>query len=202
MSRIRQREVLNVVLLQTLARVPSGMRVTEVNDLISESYTFPDEWYRELPDSSGYDALKAQGYDDWRMIPQATLIELVKTEPQWKNEIRWSRNELRKLHLLDPSAPRGLWRLTEAGLTAARNPQDHIELNEREQEIVTPRPARQRLRPTSPPAGPAPQMSERERLLATLMHLTDGLPINELELVVDLSRAVRRRTLPDVPPAS
>ena len=202
MSQIRQREVLNVVLLQTLASNPNGMRVSEVNDLISESYTFPDEWYRELPDSTGYETLKAQGHDDWRKISQAVLIELVKTEPQWKNEIRWARNELRKLLFLDTSAPRGLWRLTDAGLGAASNPQAHIELNEREQEIATPRPARQRSQPSSPPVGPVPQMSERERLLATLIQLTDGLPLHEFELVVDLTRAVRRRSLPDVHPVS
>ncbi len=202
MSPIRQREVLNVVLLQTLATNPDGIRVSEVNDLISESYTFPDEWYRELPDSAGYDALKAQGYADWRAIPQATLIELVKTEPQWKNEIRWARNELRKLHFLDTSAPRGLWRLTTTGMTAARNPQAHIELTDREQEIATPRPVRQRTTTTHAASGPTPQMSERERLLAALTQLVDGLPVRELELVVDIARVVRRRNLPDVPPAT
>jgi hypothetical protein len=53
MEQIRQREVLNVVLLQTLATAPDGMTVPDVNDVITASYTFPEEWYRELPDSQG-----------------------------------------------------------------------------------------------------------------------------------------------------
>jgi hypothetical protein len=96
MEQIRQREILNVVLLQTLAATPDGMAVPDVNDLIAANYAFPEEWYRELPDSEGYDTLKELGYPDWRTVPQEQLIELVKTEPQWKNEIRWARNELRK----------------------------------------------------------------------------------------------------------
>src|SRR5215471_15230291 len=140
MEQIRQREVLNVVLLQTLATSPKGMTVLDVNDAITTNYTFPDEWYRELPDSEGYDILKQLGYSDWRAVPQSKLIELVKTEPQWKNEIRWARNELRKRGHLDASAPRGIWRLTPKGLAAAADPQMQSNLSEREREIATPKP--------------------------------------------------------------
>jgi hypothetical protein len=95
-EKIRQREILNVVLIQTLATTPKGMIVSDVYDAIATDYTFPEEWYRELPDSQGYEMLEDLGYPDWRTVPQEKLIELVKTELQWKNEIRWARNELRK----------------------------------------------------------------------------------------------------------
>jgi len=197
MEQIRKREILNVVLLQTLATAPSGMTVPDVNDVIATNYTFPEEWYRELPASEGYDTLKDLGYQDWRTIPQERLIELVKTEPQWKNEIRWARNDLRKRGHLDTSSPRGIWRLTNEGMAAAANPQDHITLSEREREIATPKP--RKPRPRSPTEGPelAPRPSQRERLVAILLALAQGLSIAELELVVDLARVVRRRNLPD-----
>lgn len=197
MEQIRQREVLNVVLLQTLAAAPDGMAVADVNDVVASTYTFPEEWYRELPDSGGYDTLKELGYPDWRTVPQEQLIELVKTEPQWKNEIRWARNELRKRGHLDASAPRGIWRLTPEGLAAAADPQAHIRLSEREREIATPRPKKPRHRPAAEAGERVPRKSQRERLMATLITLAQGLPIAELELVVDLVRVVRRRNLPD-----
>ncbi len=199
MQPIRQREVLNVILLRTLAAVPLGMKVPAVNDAITENYSFPEEWYRELPDSAGYDILKDLGYADWRAIPQGKLIELVKTEPQWKNEIRWARNELRKLGFLDTSAPRGLWRLTPTGVDAARDPERHITLSDREREIATPKPTKPRPDKAAASVVQAPQMTERERLIAALLQLVDGLPLSELELLVDLTRVIRRRNLPDDP---
>jgi hypothetical protein len=199
MEPIRQREILTVVLLQTLASKPEGMKVPAVNDAISEDFTFPEEWYRELPDSKGYDTLKDLGYSDWRKIPQEKLIELVTTEPQWKNEIRWARNELRKEKWLDTSAPRGLWRLTPAGIEAAKHPEQHVTLTDREREIATPKPQQRQPRKDAPVPGHKTGLSDRERLLATLMQLANPLPLSELELLVDLARVVRRRNLPEDP---
>jgi restriction endonuclease Mrr len=197
MEQIRQREVLNVVLLQTLGLAPKGMTIYDAYDAISADYTFPEEWYRELPAGQGHVILKELGYPDWRKIPQENLIELVKIEAQWKNEIRWARNELRKRGYLDGSAPRGTWRLTPQGITAAANPQAHIALSEREQEIATPKPKKRRGRPVAETPGPAQRASQRERLVVTLLKLAEGLPISELELVVDLGRVIRQRNLPD-----
>jgi restriction endonuclease Mrr len=200
MEEIRQREVLNVVLLRTLASAPDGMLVSDVNDAIAAQYTFPEEWYRELPDSHGYETLKGLGYSDWRKVKQEKLIELVKTEPQWKNEIRWARNELRKRGYLDASAPRGIWRLTSEGMTVAADPEAHINLSEREREIATPKPTKPAARSSTEPPEPTKRRSQRDRLVAMLLTLTEGLPIAELELVVDLARVVRRRNLPDEAP--
>src|SRR6185503_5007023 len=94
------------------------LETSNVYDVIDSGYVFPDEWYRQLPDTKGYEELQALGFSDWRNVPQDRLIELVATEPQWKNEIRWSRNDLRKLGLLDTAVPRGLWKLSAAGFEA------------------------------------------------------------------------------------
>jgi len=197
MEQIRQREILNVVLLQVLATAPSGMAVADVNEASAASYDFPEAWYRELPDSEGYDTLKQLGYPDRRQIPQAQLIELVRTEPQWKNEIRWARNELRKRGYLDGSAPRGVWRLTADGIAAAANPQAHIALTEREREIATPKPKKRRSQTLRERTPQSSRKSQREQLLDALTALGRALPITELELVVELARVVRRRNLPD-----
>lgn len=93
---IRQRDVLEVVLLNTLAEHPDGMSTNDAYEWIGAHYDFPEDWYREIPPTSGYDKLKKLGYADWRDVPQAKLVELVPTELQWRNEMRWARNGLRK----------------------------------------------------------------------------------------------------------
>src|SRR5262249_23530951 len=155
-------------------------------------YTFPEEWYRELPDSQGYETLKELGYLDWRTVPQEKLIELVKTEPQWKNEIRWARNELRKRGYLDVSAPRGIWRLTAEGVAVAADPQAHIALSEREQEIATPKAKKPRAQPSTESPGPTQGTSQREQLVAKLLALAkkpfqkSGGLVEELKLFAGL----------------
>src|SRR5215470_804906 len=105
MESIRQRAVLEAVLHRTLAENPSGLRTHDVYDIIDQSYDFPANWYRQIPESKGYEEITHYGYSDWREVPQELLIEMVKTEPQWQNEIRWARNQLRKRGFLDDAAP-------------------------------------------------------------------------------------------------
>lgn len=107
MTKIRQRRVLHDVLLQVLADSERGLEIHDAYDRIDAQYTFPEEWYRQIPSAQGYDILRELGFDDWRKVPQELLTRLVTTEPQWQNEIRWARNELRKEGFLDTSAPRG-----------------------------------------------------------------------------------------------
>jgi hypothetical protein len=118
-KEIQQRAVLEVVLLQTLAAHRGGLRPTAVYDVIHQMYRFPEEWYREIPSGEGYRALEAMGHKDWRTISQDELVQLVRTEPQWQNELRWARNALGVKAFLDAEAPRGTWRLTSAGFAAA-----------------------------------------------------------------------------------
>lgn len=120
MGSIRQRDVLEIVLLQTLSENETGLAPTDVYDVINDQYEFPQEWYREIPKGSAYDYLKQKGIEDWRGITQERLVQLVKTEPQWQNELRWARNELKKEGHLDTSAPRGIWKLTAKGIQAAK----------------------------------------------------------------------------------
>lgn len=89
MESIRQRAVLTAVLLDSLARHKDGLQIPDVYETIDSAFTFPEEWYRQLPESVVYEELRDLGYPDWRTIPQERLVELVRTEPQWKNEIRW-----------------------------------------------------------------------------------------------------------------
>ncbi|MBX6364972.1 MAG: hypothetical protein IRZ00_13975 [Gemmatimonadetes bacterium] len=190
MPEIRQRKVLEQVLLRTLAQYPAGVSVHDAYDLIDSAYTFPAEWYRQIPASQGYDELRAHGYTDWRVVPQDRLIELVPTEPQWQNELRWARNELRKRDFLDASAARGSWKLTAAGLAAARRTTPE-EMTPEERTIIEIR----RVRPE--PAEPS-ILGRRAKLIATLDNLTHSMPLPDLELVIDLARAVRRRGLKEV----
>src|SRR5690554_4313440 len=99
-TQIQRRDVLERVLLETLADHPDGLSTTEAYKIIGATYVFPSEWYREIPRTSGYEVLQQHGYSDWRDVPQERLIELVKTEPQWQNEVRWARNGLRTKGLL------------------------------------------------------------------------------------------------------
>src|SRR5262249_29527027 len=144
---IRQRSVLQAVLLLILSEHENGLPVEVVYDLIDQNYRFPEEWYRQIPVASGYEELKNQGLLDWRAIPPDRLIEMVATETQWRNEIRWARNDLRKQHFLDMTAPRGTWKLSHAGLQAAQSsiteglsPEEKKILSNREES----RPKRQR----------------------------------------------------------
>lgn len=101
MAGIRSRVVLTQMLLDTLAESIQGLRSAEVYPRIQEMYAMPPEWVRE--------------------VKRKQIGTRVYTEPQWKNEIRWSRNTLRKSGFLDAQAPEGLWRLTDNGLDAAQH---------------------------------------------------------------------------------
>lgn len=189
---IRQRPVLTAALLQTLQGSPRGLTIHEAYDAIDEAFEFPEKWYRHIPRGGAYDELKDLGYKDWRGIPQERLVELVSTEPQWQNEMRWARNDLRKLGLLDTTAPRGVWRLTKKGL---REKADVGDLSVVEREIATPRkrPAHRKAAKGKTPAhGHAPT---RENLLKQLQMLAQGMPLGDLALLLDVARSIRKRSL-------
>jgi hypothetical protein len=167
-----------------------------VYDLIDQRYRFPDEWYRQIPRAAaGYEELRKHGYADWRQVPQELLIEMLPTEPQWQNEIRWARNDLRKLGYLDMSAPRGIWRLSDAGVKAA--PAAATEgLSKEEQRII-----KERRQPApsapKPPSAPPSGGGLRSELLAKLELLTHSMPLADLQLLVDIARSIRKRSLPE-----
>jgi hypothetical protein len=196
MDTIRQRSVLQAVLLQTLAEHPEGLSVEDAYDTIDQNFTMPEEWYRQIPASGGYDELKDLGYDDWRSIPQEQLIELVSTEPQWQNEIRWARNDLRKLGYLDTSAPRGVWRLTEAGHSASQKVLTEGWSAE-EQIIIKSRKPRKATQPEreAPKPAPVPGMGMRSELLAKLELLTQSMPLNDLTTLIEIARVIRKRSI-------
>lgn len=193
MNEIRNRAVLHSVLLQTLQRYPNGIDLHDAYAEIDRSFSFPEDWYRQIPAGTGHDELNDYGIRDWRTLPQERLIELVKTEPQWQNEIRWARNDLRKEKLLDTTAPRGIWRLTSAGNASAAKSLDT--LTTAEKEIATPKP-----RSETPKRRMAPPLVElgatlREGLEHKLSVLTSSMPIDDLELLVEIARTIRLRSL-------
>lgn len=189
MEQIRQRRVLHDVLLQVLADHPGGLSIHEVYDLIDAQYRFPEEWYRQIPSAQGYEVLKGLGFANWRDVPQELLTRLVTTEPQWQNEIRWSRNELRKEGFLDMSAGRGQWRLTAAGMEAAARV-DKGDLTEPERLILTAR------RPVPEQRRPSLTTAARTDLLKKLQMYTHSMPIEDLEMLVEIAWAVRKRSVP------
>jgi Mrr restriction endonuclease-like protein len=196
MEPIRQRSVLQAALLLTLAEHPDGVSTESVYDLIDQRYRFPDEWYRQIPSAAvGYDAVKHQGYADWREDPQELLIELVATEPQWRNEIRWARNDLRKLGYLDTTAPRGTWRLSEAGIRASSTVATEG-LSKEEQELIKARPKRTAAKKKTTPPVPQPGAGLRSELLSKLDLITHSMPLDDLQLLLDIARSVRQRSLP------
>ena len=186
MKDIRNREVLKVVLVTTLSKHPSGLDIHSAYDEIESLFTFPSDWYREIPLGSAYDELMKMGYADWRDIPQDKIVELVKTEPQWKNEIRWARNDLRKEGLLDETATRGIWRLTQKGMTQARGKISET-LTDQEKVIATPQETKTYV----------PKIGKRESLNKSLSLLTINMPLGDLELLVDIARTIRRRSTTD-----
>lgn len=191
---IKQRNVLERVLLETLATAPDGISTTDAYDSIGSQYEFPAEWYREIPKAAGHEVLAVAGYSDWRDVPQERLIELVKTEPQWQNELRWARNSLRKQRYLDEAAPRGLWRLTSAGMQAAGKI-SLAPLPPEVRKISQPRRRQSEFPQTSGQVKASSSKSLREALLDKLAALTHSMPVDDLDLLVDLARAVRSRSL-------
>lgn len=195
-EEIRSRQVLTEILLHTLSEHPDGLATADVYDYIDRRYTFPEQWYRQLPESPGYRWLKEHGYDDWRTIPQGKLVELVKTEPMWQNEIRWARNTLRKEEYLDGSAPRGIWKLSAKGSREVREGVA-LELTPSEREAVdrfkqeAPEAERSQKQPSLPGSG------SRASLLGALQLLTHSMPVDDLELLVEIARVIRRRSLAD-----
>lgn len=189
MSEIRQRRVLHDVLLQVLAEDRAGFGIHDVYDQIDSQYSFPEEWSRQIPSAQGYQVLKELGFDDWRRVPQELLVRLVTTEPQWQNEIRWSRNELRKEGFLDTTAPRGHWRLTERGVRAAKA-LDLDELTEPERLILT---TRRKKTPSRRPIS----VGTRTDLLKKLQTFTHSMPLEDLEMLVEIAWAVRKRSVPN-----
>jgi hypothetical protein len=197
METIRQRSVLQAALLLTLSSHEEGLPVESVYDQIDLSYRFPDEWYRQIPETAGYEELQRQGIADWREVPQEQLIEMVPTEPQWKNEIRWSRNDLRKQGYLDTTAARGVWRLSAAGKQAALSGATEG-LSKEERKIVNSRRKPIREGDSARRKVAQPGSGLRQELLSKLELLTHSMPLDSLQLLRDLARAVRKRSLPDV----
>jgi hypothetical protein len=76
-------------------------------------------------DASGYDVYEALSrYFNLSDADQSMRIyENGKARPKWQNMVRWARNDLRKLGLLD-STRRGVWALTDAGAVQARTVQE------------------------------------------------------------------------------
>jgi hypothetical protein len=191
LTQIRTRDVLLSVLLQTLGRFPDGAPIDKVYEEIEDSFTFPQEWLREIPASTGYDELERRGLN-WRDVPQDQLVQMVPTEPQWQNEIRWARNSLRVAGYLDTSAPRGVWKLTESGRGAAGTSLQ--DLNPQERRIATPKPKAPAAEPKPPPSL-EPGLSSREALQRKLSLLTSSMPLGDLELLVDIARSIRLRSV-------
>ena len=191
MESIRHREVLHAVLMLTLAEQEKGVPTAEAYDSVGEQFTFPEAWYRQIPKGNGYDTLKEMGYDDWRDIPQEKLVELVRTEPQWQNELRWSRKKLNDEGYLDASAPRAVWRLTPAGLKAARNLKLDV-FQPAEREIIE---TRKKAKPKVEKKSVSVSGSLRDDLRARLDVLIASMPLTDLELLVDIARTVRSRSI-------
>jgi hypothetical protein len=197
-EEIRQRAVLEFVLLQLLAEHPDGLGTSDAYDLIDAGWEFPEQWYREIPRTSDdYQALARLGFKDWRDVPQEKIVELVRTEPQWQNELRWARNNLRKKGLLDASAPRGTWQLTSAGMKAAGKI-SLAELPPAERKIATPRrQPRVAASARKSPAVAGGGYELREAMLRKLQTLTGSMPLADLDLLIDIARSVRARSLSD-----
>jgi restriction endonuclease Mrr len=193
MPEIRTRDVLQSVLLQTLRGFEEGVPIRSAYDEIERNFTFPQEWLREIPASTGYDELEQRGVN-WRDVPQEQLVQMVPTEPQWQNEIRWARNALRNAGFLDMTAPRGVWKLTEQGHRAAGAPLQN--LTPAEKQIATPRPQPKVAEPPSQrKLTLEPGLSSREVLERKLGLLTSSMPIDDLELLVDIARSIRLRSV-------
>ena len=191
MSEIRTREVLQAVLLQTLTKLKDGMPIHSAYEEIERNFTLPQDWYREIPASTGYDELVRKGLD-WRNIPQDKLVQMVPTELQWQNEVRWARNNLRKAGFLDTKAPRGVWRLTPKGQTAAGSSLQS--LSQAEKQIATPK--QQTVAPSKTVPGEVPvSVSHRESLQSKLALLTSSMSITDLQLLVDIARSIRLRAV-------
>jgi hypothetical protein len=194
-EQVRTRAVLQAVLLRTLSQHANGLGIRDAYDAIHSQYSFPSDWYREIPRAEGYAALAERGYADWRHVPQHQLIELVSTEPQWQNELRWARNDLRERGFLDTTAQRGVWKLTPAGLVAAERPEESIDLRPEERIVATPSPKRH---VPAQPARSAPEgtsLSPRDALVQKLHALINSMPLDDLDLLVDLTRVVRMRSI-------
>ncbi len=193
MEQISQRNVLIQVLRQVLAREIAGLPTYKVYEIIEQMYDFPADWYRELPAGDGYKELQKYGIDNWRDISQERLLELVKTEPQWRNEIRWARNALKDMGHLNPSAPYGVWQLTPEGIAATFG--GHFEkLSPGEKKIATPKVNVVAI------VNVAPQQLStktdlRKELNEKLLVITSSMPLNDLDLLLDIARTIRKRSI-------
>jgi hypothetical protein len=186
-EKIDSRRVLRRILVQTLAEFPAGLKIADAYDLIADRYNFPEDWHVQIPASTGHDDLKQLGITDWRSVTQEQLVQLVKTEPKWQNELRWERNTLRETGLLDTSAPRGVWKLTAQGMSQAG--QAPADLTPAEKKIVQ-EPRRQQRRPKAESGE-----SMRASVLAHLNTVVHSMPLDDLELLLDVARLLRRRSL-------
>lgn len=195
-ERIRSREVLTQILLEVLYENPEGLTPPEVYDYIDRRYRFPRKWYRQLPEGPGYRWLEEHGYDDWRTVPQEKLIELVKTESQWKNEVRWARNTIRKQGYLDTTAPRGVWRLNSSGINLIRGG-EVLSLTSIESEMVERFKKEPAVVDRLDTETSTLSATTRTSLLGTLQLLTHSMPIDDLDLLVEIARTIRKKSLSD-----
>jgi hypothetical protein len=194
MPEIRARDVLQSVLIQILKEFEDGASIATVYEEIERRFALPQEWLREIPAGNGHIDLQNQGVADWRDIPQERLVQMVPTEPQWQNETRWARNELREAGFLDMSVPRGIWKLTEQGQKAAGVTLER--LTPAEKQIATPR-QRPKVADSADEQKVISEhaLSSREMLENKLRVFTSSMPLDDLRLLVDIARVVRLRSV-------
>jgi hypothetical protein len=197
MAEINRRKILAVVLHQVLAEHPDGIVIHDAYDAIDSNYEFPEEWYELLPMGSAYDELKALGYPDWKVLSEEKLVQLVKTEPRWQNEMRWARLSLQDQGLIDKTSGRGVWRLNRAGLKASEEDTTKS-LSSTERRAFKRRPAGEVVqKPATPLRTPGTKPSLRQSLEARLNNLISGMPLADLETLVEIARVIRSRSVAD-----
>ncbi len=116
---------------------------------------------------------------------------MVPTEPQWQNELRWARNELKKQKYLDETAPYGVWRLTPRGMQVAKQT-EALDLKPEERRLVTRKKTKKIQNEVENVVG---SPSLRQALLRKLGLLTNSTPLEDLDLLIDIAHAVRYRSL-------
>ena len=174
-TKISKRAVLRKVLFDTLKRNPNGLSVPEVYKDINANYSFQPQWYLYIPRGSKDLLFKKLGTRDWRQINQSVLQNTVATEIMWQNRLRWSRNDLVDLGVLDP-AKKGIWKLNGSQMP---DTEASFEFTPEEKKVVT--------RKASSPARSLPA---REKLLKELSMIGEELSTENLRLFVNLGYTI------------
>jgi hypothetical protein len=117
-EQLRIEKVLEYLLLSLLREHPSGLDADLAYRVLEQTYRFPLAWHQPLPaGGSNFKKLKEAGLD-WRALSPDELASRVHVEPFWKNRLRYVVRHLRDQGLL-ARASRGLWQLTDAGLSTS-----------------------------------------------------------------------------------